>query len=402
MADRLHFAIRKNTMRATTLGLWLLLVGPLAADEFPTFREVVIDPQIGKVCYAVLPADVNGDGKPDIVAVSENRVQWYENPSWQKHVILENQVELDHVCLAPYDIDGDGQLDFALGAGWTKLGTLYWIRRGENPSDKWHVHLIGKESWLHRLSFADVLATGRSQLVISPLNKTRGAGVALTAFQIPANPTTDRWEPVVLDDSLDRLHGHVHWDWNADGRIDTLTASREGISVIQGEPDGFRRIPLGLGAESEQPDLRGSGEIKVGRLSDGQRFLATVEPMHGTTVAIYTQQPEQGLWRRLVLEEGLQQGHAVWTANLDNDPEDEVIVGHREAGRGPQPGPGLYVYDCTDAASGVWTKRIVDHQGIAVEDAFGADLNGDGRIDLVAGGRATRNVKLYLNEGPAR
>lgn len=371
----------------------------LTAADFPRFREVVIDPEIGKVCYAVLPADVNGDGRQDIVAVSENRVQWYENPAWQKHVILENQVELDHVCLAPYDIDGDGKLDFALGAGWTKLGTLYWISRSANPDDKWQVHLIGKESWLHRMSFADVLGTGRPQLVISPLNKTVGDGVRLTAFEIPANPRTDRWQATILDHSLDRMHNHFHLDWDGDGRLDTLTASVEGVTLIRKTTNGFSRTQIGSGAAGDKPELRGAGELKVGKLASGQRFIAAVEPMHGTSVAIYTPGPDPaGLWNRLVVEDGLRQGHAVWTVNLDADPEDEVVVGHREAGAGPQPGPGLYVYDCADSAVGKWTKHIIDHQGVAVEDAFAADLNGDDKPDIVAGGRATHNVKLYLHE----
>src|ERR1700710_1161126 len=75
---------------------------------FPKFVEQVIDPNIGEVCYAVTKADVNGDGMLDIVAVSENRVQWYEAPSWTKHIILEEQPERDNVCIAAHDIDGDG------------------------------------------------------------------------------------------------------------------------------------------------------------------------------------------------------------------------------------------------------------------------------------------------------
>src|ERR1700748_841428 len=94
--------------------VWTLLVPPASAG-CPKFVERVIDPMIGEVCYAVTRADVNGDGKLDIVAVSENRVQWYEAPSWTKHVILEDQTERDNVCIAPLVIDGDGQVDFALG-----------------------------------------------------------------------------------------------------------------------------------------------------------------------------------------------------------------------------------------------------------------------------------------------
>ncbi|HET6422639.1 MAG TPA: VCBS repeat-containing protein, partial [Planctomycetaceae bacterium] len=68
------------------LAMFVCLPASRAVAEMPRFEMVTIDPDIGKVCYAVSQADVNGDGKPDIVAVSENRIQWYENPSWTKHV----------------------------------------------------------------------------------------------------------------------------------------------------------------------------------------------------------------------------------------------------------------------------------------------------------------------------
>jgi hypothetical protein len=40
---------------------------------------------------------------------------------------------------------------------------------------------------------------------------------------------------------------------------------------------------------------------------------------------------------------------------------------------------------------------VVDAGGVATEDLVVADFNGDGRLDIVAGGRATHNVKLYVN-----
>ena len=40
--------------------------------------------------------------------------------------------------------------------------------------------------------------------------------------------------------------------------------------------------------------------------------------------------------------------------------------------------------------------------GVAVEDLVVADLNADGRPDIVAGGRSTGNVRIFFNEGHAR
>ena len=369
----------------------------------PAFEAKVVDPNIGVVCYAVTSADVNGDGKLDIVAVSEDRVQWYEAPTWTKHVIIDNQTELDNVCIAATDIDGDGRVDFALGAGWIKsnTGSIQWITRGAKPDDKWSVHFIAKEVSTHRMSFADVLGKGKPQLVVSPLNRSVApAGIRLMAFEIPAQPKTDRWGMTILDESLNRMHNHTHVDWNGDGKLDTITASQEGVFLIERKGEGFQKTKLGQGATGDKPETQGAGEIRVGKLKSGGRFLATVEPMHGTSIAVYTTKPDGSLpLQRNVIEETLKAGHAVWAMDLDGDGADEIVIGHREPGTGTVKGPGLYVYSCDDEANRKWSKHVIDDGGVAVEDALAADFNGDGKPDLVAGGRVTHNVKLYLNLG---
>ncbi len=389
-------------MRSLTTLILALVATPLLAADFPNFEEVVIDDAAAKkAVYAVALADVNGDGQDDIVAVNENQVVWYENPGWEKHVILEDQTELDNVCIAPHDIDGDGQIDFALGAGWTQIGTIQWIRRGENPDDKWRVHSIGIEPWTHRMRWADVLEAGSPQLVVSPLNATQGAGVRLLAFEIPADPAADPWPSTVIDDSLNRLHNHWHVEFGEDHEQITVTASQEGLFAFWRDDDGaFESRKVGSGMPGNTPESSGAGEVKIGRLANGRPFMATIEPMHGTTVAVYTAPdplPEGQLADRHVIDESLNAGHAVWCVDLDGDGGDEIVVGHREPGDGEIKGPGVYVYTADDATGTKWTKHVIDNGGMACEDLICGDLNRDGRPDIVAGGRATLNVKLYLN-----
>lgn len=369
-----------------------------APTALPKFKRIVIDPHVGNVCYALSLADVNGDGKPDIVAVSENAVYWYENPSWRKRTIIENQTERDNVCIAPFDIDGDGKIDFALGAGWTKIGTIQWLSRGKTLDDKWEVHPIGKELSLHRMRFGDVLGTGKAQLVISPLNKSTEAGARLIAFEIPGNPRTDPWKPTVLDASMDKMHNHWIMDFDGDGKPDVLTASLEGISLIRRTAGAtFQRTRLGSGSAAPAP---GAGEVKVGRLKGNQSFIASIEPMHGDQVVVYTAPSHAGaLWTRHVLDDSLKEGHGVWAADLDGDGTDELIIGHRVKGTGPMAGPGVYVYKAEDAAGTHWKKHVIDGGGVAVEDLIAGDLSGNGRISIVAGGRATHNIVLYENLG---
>jgi hypothetical protein len=382
----------------------LLLAIPITARaQFPTFEHQEIDPHVGNVCYALTLADVNGDEKTDIVAVAEKAVVWYENPSWEKHTILEGQTIPDNVCIAPYDIDRDGRIDFALGAGWTKVGTIQWLGRAQG-SESWEMYPIGEERWLHRMRWGDVLGTGRAQLVISPLNRTVGDGVRLTAFEIPVHPRADAWKPIVIDDSLDRMHNHWMVDFDGDGIDDVLAASEQGVYLFHSRGSGtWEKMRLGTGNPGTGDDPTGAGDIKIGTLASGTRFIATVEPMHGTQAVVYTPPDQTGqLWSRHVLDDSLKQGHLVWLADLDRDGSDEIIIGHREAGNGPVKGPGLYVFDADDDSGTTWTKHVLDDGGVAVEDAVAADFDGDGWIDIVAGGRATHNVKLYWNRGTAK
>src|SRR6266702_1378381 len=102
-----------------TAGLILsvLIISSAARGAMPAFKTQEIDKTL-KIGYAVSLVDINGDGKLDIVVVDKDRVIWFENPTWKMRTIMSGQTALDNVCLDPYDIDGDGQVDLALGAGW--------------------------------------------------------------------------------------------------------------------------------------------------------------------------------------------------------------------------------------------------------------------------------------------
>src|SRR5579864_3564205 len=152
--------------------VFLLLAG--AAQCEMKFRAQAIQRDFG-VVYAVLTADINGDGKPDIVAINPTQVVWFENPSWQKHVILDGVTKKDNVCIAAADIDGDGKLDLALGADWhptntTSGGTLQWIGRdAASPKGPWKLTPIAEEPTLHRIRWGDVDGDGKPELIVAPL-----------------------------------------------------------------------------------------------------------------------------------------------------------------------------------------------------------------------------------------
>ena len=143
-----------------------------------------------------------------------------------------------------------------------------------------------------------------------------------------------------------------------------------------------------------------------GALGAGVPVMATIEPWHGHQAVVYlpagkADRPvEVERWVRHVVDDDLAEGHLVWWADFDRDGMDELLVGFRRNAP-PKNLPGLNIYDFSvgDDLSLTWTKHVVDDGGMATEDALAADFDGDGWIDVAAFGRATKNIKLYLNQG---
>jgi len=379
---------------------------PLRAEI--RFRAQEIQKDFG-VVYAVTTADINGDGKPDIVAINPTQVVWYENPTWDKHVILDGVSKKDNVALAVHDVDGDGQADVALGADWQPMntkggGSLQWLGR---KNGAWKVTPLGEEPTLHRIRFGDVDGDGKKELIVVPLHGRgnerkpdwEGVGARVLVFKVPADPYAGNWPMEVADESLHIIHNFIATDFDGDKRDEIVVAAREGLFVIEKENGKWGKRQIGEGSP---------GEVKLGKLNGLQRAFATVEPWHGNGIVIYEEpmpkldgqgappvrgaRPWDGkMWPRQFIEERLAQAHALGWGDLDGDGGDELVVGWREKEF------GVAVYGRT--RDGKWARTaMIDDGGMATEDLVVEDLDGDGRPEIIAVGRKTANVKIYWNE----
>lgn len=400
---------RKNGLKggAVLLATVALMANAASAAELHLRAEQL--PERLEVGYAVTVVDMNSDGRIDIVVVDTNRVIWFENPSWKVHTLIEDQTKRDNVCIAPYDIDGDGRIDFALGADWRPIdtrtgGTIQWISPGSSADGRWEVHPIGEEPTTHRMRWADLDGDGRKELLVAPMmgrNSTKPlwmeTPLRLLAYQIPADPVHDVWQPHLISEKLHVAHNLWPTDLDRDGRIDILMASFEGVALIARGKDGkWNSTRIGTGNQ-DNPEARGASEIKHGRLAAGD-YIATIEPWHGFQVVVYTRPTDtaQTLWDRHVLDSDLKWGHAVWCANLDDDADEELVIGVRDD-KDAATRCGLRIYDPHDAGR-KWQRQLVDQGGVNIEDLTVADFNADGRNDIVAVGRQSHNIKIYWNE----
>ncbi len=406
-------------MHRLLLGCVVILSGAagLFREQLPSFKEQIVDPSVG-VGYAVTVADINNDGKTDIIAVTENpdQVVWYENPSWTRRIIVEGLPKLP-VCVQPLDVDNDGKVELILGADWrpsntTTDGTVWLLQRPRDLNQPWAPIKINEEPTMHRMRVIDADGNGRKELVCSPLHGRetkgpewwKGNGASLYILRRPAQPFKEPWKREVIHNELHITHNVWPVDWDGDGKEEILAAAYEGIFLLKKSADGkWGKRQIGEG----DPEKHGAGEVKVGRLPGGKRYIATIEPWHGHQSVVYTP-PDQSdrsdqagpLWKRQPLIENHKGGHAIWTADLTGTGVDSLVVGFRGPPEGKVEDAIVYLLHPLDSSGMKWEKQVLDAKGLGCEDVICADLNGDGRADIIGVGRSTKNVKIYWNQKP--
>ena len=370
--------------------------------------------------YQVAIADVNGDGLPDVIALStdENRVDWFENPSWRPRRLAAIPRPMD---VAPYDLLGNGKCEVAAASGfyWNHPSDGGEVRvfesQATNGTNLWTSILLGREPVAHRVRWANLAGDGRRQLVQAPIlgaaSKYEASGPRafnglveiapshLWAYQVPKDFHEMPWPVWEIDNSLKLLHGIHVCDLDASGRDSVLTASLEGIYRFDLAPGsaGTRWLKTQI-AKGEQrgPDApSGASEVVAGRLANHHRFIASIEPWHGELVVVYTPSSKGGLWERTVIDSSLKEGHALVAADFSRDGQDEIVVGWRGTVAGVR--GGIALYRALDATGQRWEKHVVD-ENIEVECLAVADLNGDSRLDLVANSGRRSNLLVWYDQ----
>ena len=383
----------------------------LADPPEPRFRAVTIDDKI-QIGYGVAVADVDGDKLPDILLADKKQIVWYRNPGsieaganlpnagWQKFLIAENLTAKDNVCLAAEDIDGDGKCELAVGAEWNpadteKSGAVFYLIAPADRTQPWTPVRLHAEPTTHRMHWLE-FERKKWGLVVVPLHgrgneNGEGAGVRILLYHPPAilNDPAGTWTTELADDSLHLTHNFFTL------KTGFMVASKEGAPFIFRDKGTWRRARGVPFADPVLPQA-GPGELAFNEVSLNRGFTATIEPMHGHELAVYLHDSDVNA-RRVLLTNRLVEGHA-----LRSGPEEgQIVVGWRGKPGARNSTTGVAVWTALDPTGEKWRETIVDADGMACEDLQLADLNGDRKLDIVASGRATRNVKIYFNETPA-
>lgn len=395
-------------------GLAAALVSAVSLTGAPAAGPVAfvahdIDPKFPGA-YAVNVADFNKDGRLDVIsnAIQARELAWYENPGWTRHVIVADAQQIVNQAMA--DIDGDGIPELAFQSGFAmvpaKSAGVNWLARYPGaPGQPWKVEKFDEFPTSHHIIFADLDGDGRKEVINAPLLGANS--LAPTYDQDKASvfwySQRDWKRRIIATDIPGIIHRVRAVAWDGGRREAVLVASFEGIALYRasGTGDGltFEKTLLSRGHDSEKAPRLGASDVGVGR-QDGRRFLASVEPWHGNEVVVYTE--SGGTWMRRVIFDKVSSGHEVAVADLNGDGRDDVIANDNSRGptqNNPNAVPGgVHVFFAPDdAAKGEWVYRKIE-EASPMNSCLAADLNNDKRIDLVCGG-AGAAVKWYENRG---
>ena len=347
--------------------------------------------------YAVESADINKDGRVDLIAVAgaTQQIVWFENPSWTRHVIAANIQGLINAAAA--DTDKDGVPEIAIATGFATVpaksaGIVTVYTHGPNVNEPWIGKEIHRAPASHRLRFIDPEGNGRKWLINAPL-----AGVEATVPDYKAKNTVYAynpadWKPQVVTDAEDGvMHGILATDWDGNGREALLTASFLGVHIHRYNNGKWTRTRLVEGKPAPWPD-GGAGEVAVVRTKGG-RILATMEAFHGNVaprpgLEVVTYSGSGDTWSgRTVIDKGLDYGHVLVSVDLDGDGADELVAGYN----GKPNGVNIY----RRSADGSWSKFVLEENAMPGNGCTVADFNNDKRMDLACTGGTS--LKWYEN-----
>ncbi len=346
----------------------LLLASILAAD----FKEHIIATDL-KGGYQVVAADLNHDGKPDLIALGTqmSELVWYENPTWERHVIASGLTGMINLAIQ------DDTIVLAYGFSMVyanSKGIVAVLKPNGDPRQPWTLTEIDRLPTSHRLRWATI--GGEKVVINAPLIGPNAIAPEYRDHVPLVFYRPNQWKREQIANDNEGVQHGITIDHDS-----ILTASFSGLDLYRFLKDKWTRTEI---------SKIGTSDVAVGHTGK-QRFLATIEPWHGNKIAVYTE--HRGQWRHEVIDDSLLDAHTILTADLNNNGRDQIIAGMR--GKPYQ----VLIYSRQDNESRRWTRKILDTGSMAAAACTAIDLNADHRIDLACIGSATTNLKWYENLG---
>lgn len=357
----------------------LLSAGAPAAAGTMRFDSSVVDAGMAGDCK--MAGDIDGDGKPDLVVggMPGEGLVWYRWPDWRKTLIAEPVKEFTTFG-ALGDVDGDGDLDVVVPDG-DGPDNLVWF---ENPGPAaptgkgvaWTRHVIGSVGgWGKDVHAGDFDSDGRLDVAVRAPDR-------LTLFF--GGPRG--WTAVPLAAAALGEEGMGSGDVDGDGDADL---------VIRGawlENPGGDRARGGGWAEHAIGDAPSSFKALVSDLDGDGRAEVLFSASEGEGDVTAWRRGADGGWSARTLLAGLDRAHTLQAGDMDGDGDTDVVVAQLPTSQGKR----LLVLENLDGHGTRWAERPVAADGL--HNGVVADIGGDGDPDIFGSGFTGHPpVRLYVN-----
>lgn len=348
--------------------------------------------------------DVDGDGVPDIVSGA----WWYKGPDFRaKYPVCEVKASgeyYDDFSTIPMDVNGDGRTDVVTGGWWGCA--LRWAENPGKAGAPWAVHELPRIGNIETTRAWDI--DGDGQLEIVPNTPGTREVVYYKLLTDSQGRGTGEFRKIVVytfPEGRSQGHGLGCGDLTGRGRMDIVLKS--GWLEAPADPaagewtwhDEFPEPVRSIGASVPMLvcDLNGDGlgDVIVGN-------------GHGYGLWWLEQRIESGrrTWTCHDIDPCNAQYHDLQWVDIDGDGKPELVTGKRHRAHcGHEPGEwddyGIYYFKWTGQT---FAKQVITYapfdqaKGCGIHFAV-ADLNGDGRPDLVAPGKD--GLRVFFNEGLA-
>jgi hypothetical protein len=411
-------------MRVTLVLLAISMLGQGASPDV-AFRMHRIDAGQSETAALV---DVNKDGRLDIVS-SES---WYEAPGWTKHDLRKINFTnnyVDNFSDLPADVDGDGYTDLVQIGYFARR--IVWMKNPGKSAGPWvetEIDAIGPTEF----AFLVDLNNDGKPLELLP-QFTGAAKAGLCWYELQGGKWVKRQ---VAPQSYG--HGIGAGDLNGDKRTDILTPQGwlEAPADVRAAGDwAFHatdwtqlKIPVGpppgatpplpaSAPPSAAPPLR----IEYGYMhvldinKDGRNDVVTT--MAHSFGVLWFEQKADGTWAQHLIDSAWSRAHASVLADVNGDGQVDFVTGTRLMGRNAAETEPLAIYwyefrapsgrgrqTATGSAQVEWTRHTISAGGEAGAglQIVAGDIDNDGDIDLVSGGKSGVFLAENLRKSPKR